>query len=54
MRVADVERMGQLMPNARVSICERGSHCSMYDDQETYFRELLRFVGDVEAAGAEA
>lgn len=49
MRVSDIERMGELMPNARVAICERGSHCSMYDDQETYFRELLRFVADVES-----
>lgn len=52
MRVADIERMGELIPRSRVSICERGSHCSMYDDQETYFRELLRFIDDVEA-GAE-
>ena len=49
MRVADIERMAGLMPHARVSICERGSHCAMYDDQAAYFRDLVRFIGDVEA-----
>lgn len=49
MRVADIELMGELMPNARVSICEQGSHCSMYDDQEAYFHALLSFIGEVEA-----
>jgi proline iminopeptidase len=49
MNVADIERMGSLIPNARVAICENGSHCSMYDDQERYFEGLLRFVKDVEA-----
>ena len=48
MSVADVERMGTLIPNARVSICEKGSHCSMYDDQERYFEDLVRFIKDVE------
>jgi proline iminopeptidase len=38
MRVADIERMGTLIPHARVAVCEEGSHCSMYDDQENYFR----------------
>jgi proline iminopeptidase len=49
MNVADIERMGSLIPNARIAICENGSHCSMYDDQERYFEGLLRFVKDVEA-----
>ena len=48
MSVADVERMGTLIPNARVSICEKGSHCSMYDDQERYFEDLTRFIKEVE------
>ena len=48
MRVADIQKMGALIPNAHVSICENGSHLSMWDDQETYFRDLLRFVRDVE------
>ena len=33
----------------RVAICEQGSHCAMYDDQEAYFRHLLQFIEDVEA-----
>jgi proline iminopeptidase len=40
--------MGQLIPNSRVVICENGSHICMYDDQQTYFHELLRFIRDVE------
>ena len=48
MKVADIERMGTLIPRSRVAICQRGSHCAMYDEQETYFRELLQFVEDVE------
>ena len=32
----------------RVAICELGSHCSMYDDQERYFDELISFISDVE------
>jgi proline iminopeptidase len=49
MSVADIEKMGRLIPNARVAICEQGSHCSMYDDQKRYFEDLLRFIRDVEA-----
>lgn len=48
MRVEDIQKMGKLIPNSRVAICENGSHLSMYDDQETYFRELIRFIKDVE------
>jgi proline iminopeptidase len=48
MRVADIQKMGKLIPHARVSICENGSHLSMWDDQEAYFRDLLRFIKDTE------
>ena len=48
MSVEDIQKMGQLIPNSRVVVCENGSHLSMYDDQETYFRELLKFIKDVE------
>lgn len=51
MRVEDIQKMGQLLPNSRVAICENGSHLSMYDDQETYFRDLIKFIKDVEANG---
>lgn len=49
MRVEDIQKMGKLIPNSRVVICENGSHLSMYDDQKTYFRALIRFIQDVEA-----
>ena len=48
MRPADIEEMGRLMPNARVSICENGSHLSMWDDPEDYFAALKAFLRDVE------
>jgi proline iminopeptidase len=48
MSIMDIERMGRLMPNARVAVCEQGSHCSMYDDQESYFRGLVGFINDIE------
>jgi proline iminopeptidase len=49
MSVSDIEKMGELIPHAQVTICERGSHCSMYDDQETYFHDLIGFIKEVEA-----
>lgn len=48
MNPDDLRRMGKVLPNARVVILS-GSHLSMYDDQEAYFRELVRFVKDVES-----
>ncbi len=44
----DLQKMGGFIPRSRVVICENGSHNSMYDDQEIYFRELLKFIKDVE------
>jgi len=48
MSVEDIQKMGGLVPSSRVVVCENGSHVCMYDDQETYFRELLKFIKDVE------
>lgn len=48
MNPGDIEEMGRLMPNARVSICENGSHLSMWDDSQTYFTALKDFLRDVE------
>lgn len=48
MRPTDIEEMGRRMPSSRVSICENGSHLSMWDDQDTYFTALKTFLGDVE------
>jgi proline iminopeptidase len=44
MSVDDIERMGTLMPNSRVVVCEKGSHMCMYDDQQSYFDALVPFV----------
>ena len=46
--VQDVQKMGGFIPNSRVVVCKNGSHLCMYDDQQTYFRELLKFINDVE------
>ena len=48
MNPDDIRRMGKLIPHSRVVITE-GSHLEMYDDQERYFREIVRFIKDVEA-----
>ncbi len=44
MNPADSEKMGRLIPNATVKICENGSHVAMYDDQENYFQALLQWL----------
>jgi proline iminopeptidase len=48
MNPDDIRREGSLIPSSRVWICENGSHLSMYDDQETYFKGLIGFLKDVE------
>jgi proline iminopeptidase len=44
MSVDDIQRMGKLIPHAKVVICEKGSHLSMYDDQTAYFSALVPFL----------
>jgi proline iminopeptidase len=44
-----ITRMSRLIPNARLSLCERGSHMAMYDDQRAYFAALLPFLHDAHA-----
>lgn len=48
MNPADIEEMGRRIPNSRVSVCESGSHLSMWDDAQTYFTALKTFLRDVE------
>ncbi len=48
----DIKKMGRAIPRSRVAICENGSHLAMWDDQEAYFRHLLRFLKDVDAGRA--
>ena len=47
MNPDDLRRMGKLIPKSRVVLTE-GAHLDMYDDQERYFREITRFIDDVE------
>jgi proline iminopeptidase len=49
MSPAQIQRMGTLIPHARVAICEHGSHMAMYDDQRAYFDALLPFLHDTSA-----
>lgn len=44
MNPKDIEKMGKLIPNSTVKICENGSHCTMFDDPETYFEAIHRFL----------
>jgi len=46
------KKMGRAIPRSRVAICENGSHLAMWDDQEAYFRHLIRFLKDVDAGRA--
>src|ERR1051326_4664234 len=48
MNPDDIRRMGKLIPSSRVVLTD-GSHLEMYDDQDRYFREIVRFVKDVES-----
>jgi proline iminopeptidase len=48
MNPDDIRRMGKLIPHSRV-VLTNGSHLEMYDDQATYFREVVRFIKDVES-----
>jgi len=40
----DMKRMAALMPQGANAYCPNGSHGCMWDDQEVYFRHLLRFL----------
>jgi len=48
MNPDDIRRMGKLIPRSRV-VLTNGSHLEMYDDQEAYFRAIVKFIKDVEA-----
>ena len=48
MNPDDIRKMGRLLPNSRVAICENGSHLAMWDDQEAYFAALIGFLKDVD------
>jgi proline iminopeptidase len=41
--------MGARSGTAAISICPNGSHMSMYDDQQTYMKGLIKFIKAVDA-----
>jgi proline iminopeptidase len=43
----DMRKMATLMPNATNAYCPSGSHLCMWDDQEVYFKQLLKFLRSV-------
>lgn len=43
-----MEWMSKQFPHARYLFCANGSHMSMYDDQQTYFTGLMKFMKDVD------
>lgn len=44
MSVQDIKRMGDRIPDSSVHVCENGSHMSMWDDPDSYFAALNRFL----------
>ena len=48
MNPDDMKKEGQLITNSRTYLCSKGSHMSMYDDQQNYFKNLIGFLKDVE------
>ena len=47
MDPAFMEDMARRLPRGRYLYCPNGSHCALYDDQETYFAGLVDFLLDV-------
>ena len=39
-----MEELSKLVPNGQFLYCAKGSHMSMYDDQQTYFKGLIKFI----------
>ena len=49
MSPKQILEMEKRMPRARAVICPGGSHLAMWDSEEVYHRELIRFIREVEA-----
>lgn len=45
----DLKREALLIPKSKLYICPNGSHMSMYDDQQNYFSNLVKFLKEVES-----
>jgi proline iminopeptidase len=48
MDPAHMKMVSQKVKHGRLLMCEKGSHMSMYDDQQTYFTGLVKFLRDVD------
>ena len=48
MDPAHMEWMANQLPQGRYLSCPNGSHMALYDDQETFFTGLIRFIRDVD------
>jgi proline iminopeptidase len=48
MDPAHMKMVSQKVKHGRLLTCEKGSHMSMYDDQQTYFTGLVKFLRDVD------
>jgi proline iminopeptidase len=48
MDPAHMKMVAQKVRRGRLLMCEKGSHMSMYDDQQTYFTGLVKFLRDVD------
>jgi proline iminopeptidase len=44
-----MEWMSKQVKRGRFLLCPNGSHCSQFDDQETYMGGVISFVKDVDA-----
>ena len=49
-----MEWLAKSVQHGRYLYCPNGSHLALYDDQQVYFAGLVRFIGDVDAAHADA
>ncbi len=50
MDPAHMEWVAKQLPKGRYLFCPNGSHLAEYDDQQTYFKGLISFILDVDAA----
>ncbi|ALK98248.1 proline iminopeptidase [Massilia sp. WF1] len=48
MDPAHMKMVSQKVQHGRLLECPNGSHMSMYDDQKTYFKGLIKFLRDVD------
>jgi proline iminopeptidase len=49
MDPAHMKWMSRQLPRGRYLYCPNGSHLALYDDQQTWFTGLIKFLTDVDA-----